>query len=189
MNRLPWLERRRNRRPGRRHVQQRGIVGRDDRPPRAVRAGGGCGLTHGAAAIPCRGIAMRSFTLGSLTTRSFVMKPLFVAKSITTESERIQHPPHLAFRWPLRFGRTLARGWALVAARRTARPWRMRWRVVEILQLECPAKPLQLKDQRRALRPDRSVIQCAGPAWRHCFVVVRTIDHSHDGTPSVSVFG
>ena len=60
---------------------------------------------------------------------------------------------------------------------------------VEILQLECAAKPLQFKDQRRALRPDRSVIQCAGPARRHGFVLVRTIYSSHDGTLSASGFG
>ncbi|WP_172804674.1 hypothetical protein [Afipia sp. GAS231] len=80
----------------------------------------------------------------------------------------------------------------LVAARRTARPWRMRLRrmaVVEILQVECPAKPLQFKDQRRTLRPDRSVIQCAGPARRHCFVLGWTIYDPHDGTPSASLFG
>jgi hypothetical protein len=67
------------------------------------------------------------------------------------------------------------------------RLWRMP--VVEILQLECPAKPLQFEDQRRALRPDRSVIQRAGPARRHGFVLVRTIFDPHDGTLSASGFG
>jgi hypothetical protein len=100
---------------------------------------------------------------------------------------RIQHPPHLAFRWPLRFGRALARGWTMIAVRRTTRLRRMR--VVEILQLECPAKPLQFKDQRRALRPDSPVIGYDGPARRHYFVVVWTIYNPHDGTPSASVFG
>ena len=47
--------------------------------------------------------------------------------------------------------------------------------LVEILQFECPPEPLQFKDQRRALRPDRSVIQCAGPERRHCFVPLWTI--------------
>jgi hypothetical protein len=61
--------------------------------------------------------------------------------------------------------------------------------VVKILQLERPAKPLQFKDQRRALRPDRSVIQCAGPARRHCFVLMRMIHDPHDGTLSASGFG
>lgn len=61
--------------------------------------------------------------------------------------------------------------------------------VVEILQLECPAKPLQFQDQRRALRPDGSVIRCTGPARRHRFVPVRMIDDSHDGTLSASGFG
>ena len=100
---------------------------------------------------------------------------------------RIQHPPHLAFRWQLRFGRALARGWTMIAARRTTRLRRMR--VVEIVQLECPAKPLQFKDQRRALRPDSPVIGYDGPARRHYFVVVWTIYNPHDGTPSASVFG
>jgi hypothetical protein len=55
----------------------------------------------------------------------------------------IPHPPHLAFfRWPLRLGR--ARERTLVAARRTPRLRRMP--LVEILQLECPAKPLQFKN-------------------------------------------
>ena len=75
----------------------------------------------------------------------------------------------------------------MIAARRTTRLRRMR--LVEILQLECPAKPLQFKDQRRALRPDSPVIGHAGPARRHHFVVVWTIDNPHDGTPSTSVFG
>jgi hypothetical protein len=105
----------------------------------------------------------------------------------------IQHPPHLAFRWPLRFGRALPRGWwTLIAARRTARLWRTMLRrmpLVEILQLECPAKPLQFKDQRRALRPDSPVIGYDGPARRHYVVVVWTIYNPHDGTPSASVFG
>ena len=61
--------------------------------------------------------------------------------------------------------------------------------LVEILQLECPAKPLQFKDQRRTLRPDRSVIQGAGPTRRHCFALWWMIDNFHDGTPSLSVFG
>lgn len=61
--------------------------------------------------------------------------------------------------------------------------------LVEILQLEGAAKPLQLEDQRRALRPDRSVLGSAGPALGHCFVLVRTIDNLHDRTPSASVFG
>jgi hypothetical protein len=120
------------------------------------------------------------------------VKSLFVAKSITTKSESIKYPLHLALRWPLRFGRPLARGWTLVAARRTARPWWMRlqrMRLVEILELEGPAKPLQLEDQRRALRPDRSVFRCAGSARRHCFVFVRAIDDLHNGTLSARVFG
>jgi hypothetical protein len=61
--------------------------------------------------------------------------------------------------------------------------------VVEILQLQGPAKPLQFKDQRRALRPDRSVVQWAGPARRHCLVLVRTIYDLHDGAPSASFCG
>jgi hypothetical protein len=61
--------------------------------------------------------------------------------------------------------------------------------LVEILQLKGPAKPLQFKDQRRALRPDRSVIQRAGPARRHGFVPVRTIYDLHDGAPSASFCG
>jgi hypothetical protein len=116
--------------------------------------------------------------------------------SIATKSERckprIQHPPHLAFRWPLRFGRALARRWTMIAARRTTRLWLMMLRrmpLVEILQLERPAKPLQLKDQRRALRPDSPVIGYGSPARRHDFVVVWAIDNPHDGTPSASVFG
>jgi hypothetical protein len=75
----------------------------------------------------------------------------------------------------------------MIAARRTTRLRRMR--VVEILQLEFPAKPLQFKDQRRALRPDGPVIGYDGPARRHYFVVVWTICNPHDGTPSTSVFG
>ena len=133
---------------------------------------------------------MRSFDMGSLATRSFVTRS--IAMKSERSKTRIPHPPHLALRRPLRLGRALARRWTLVAARRTARTWRLRLQrmlLVEILQLECPAKPLQFKDQRRALRPDRSVIQCAGPARRHCFVLVRMIDNLHDGTPSASVFG
>jgi hypothetical protein len=105
---------------------------------------------------------------------------------------RIQHPPHLAFRRPLRFGRALARGRTMIATRRTTRLWLMMLRrmpLVEILQLECPAKPLQFEDQRRALRPDSPVIGYGGPARCHHFVVVWTIHNPHDETPSASVFG
>ena len=119
-----------------------------------------------------------------------------IMRSIAMKSEGsktgIPHALHLALRRPLRFGRTLARGWTLIATRRAARlrlTMLRRLRVVEVFELECPAKPLQFKDQRRALRPDRSVIQCAGPTRRPCFVLGWTIDNSHDGTPSLSVFG
>ena len=132
---------------------------------------------------------MRSSTMGSLATRALVMRSI-VMKSERCKA-RVQHPPHLALRRPLRLGRTLAQGVTLVAARRTARLWLTmlrRLRVVEVFKLECPAKPLQLENQRRALRPDRTVIQRTGPARRHDFVFVRVIDNSHDGTPSLSVF-
>jgi hypothetical protein len=111
------------------------------------------------------------------------MKSWFATKSIAVESERIQHPPHLAFRRPLRLGRARTRGRTLLATRRAARLRRRR--VVEIFQLECPAKPLQFENQRRALWPDRPVLGCADAAWRHAFFM-RTVHELHDATLSAS---
>jgi hypothetical protein len=148
--------------------------------------------------LSARSFVISSLVLGSLVLRSFVTRSL-VTRSVAVKSKRrkprIQHPRHLAsFRRPLRLGRalTLVRRRTLTATPRTARSRWMRLRrmlLVEILQLECPAKPLQFKDQRRALRPDRSIIERTGPARRHSFVVVRTIHDPHDGTLSASVFG
>ena len=111
------------------------------------------------------------------------MKSWLATKSIAVESERIQHPPHLAFRRPLLLGRARARGRTRLTTRRAARLRRRR--VVEILQFERPAKPLQFENQRRALRPDSPVLGSADAAWRHTFLM-RTVHDLHDATLSAN---
>ena len=103
--------------------------------------------------------------------------------SIAMESKRrqagIEHPAHFAFRRRLR-----PRGPTLAIACRTAR-W-LPGQLIDIFPLECLSKPLQFKNQRRALRSDARIVRSTDPVRRRCFVVLRMIDYLHEATLSVS---
>ena len=152
---------------GPRHVDQRRIVGRDDRPPRAMRARE-LRLAHGVAAARRRCIA-----IGGIGLEAERPEP------------RIQHPPHLAF-FPTfrpRLARTLARRTLAVRGRASRlRPVRFGL----IFAFEGLPQPLQFEDQRRALRPGGIAIRFVHPQSRRSFVGVHGVDDLHDETLSAS---
>jgi len=154
---------------GPRYVDERRIVGRDDRPPRARRARK-LRLAYGVAAAR-RGC----ITVGSIALEAEWPEP------------RIQHPSHLAFFLrtfrPRRARRTPA--WLALAIRRRASRLRS-GRFGSIFVLEGLPQPLQFEDQRLALRPCGIAIGFGHPQSRRSFVGVHGVDHLHDGILSAS---
>jgi hypothetical protein len=140
--------------PAPRHIDQRRVVRRDDRAAPARRRSGGRLVRN----------------LASLRDPSSGAEPELLKADI-------DRPTHLALTLPLRLARPLAPGRMQAVASWTTRLRCVR--LIDVFVLERLSQTLQLKNERRTLRPNPVIVRLADPAPRGLTVMPGALPRSH----------